>query len=127
MSDTQIILATQLTSYRPKADGSWSISFSTMILNKDQKAIIDSLFQRNCALLIKSSDIDKKDETIMDSIDMDLYDNAKTPSQRMRGVFYRIWEGNGKCDRDGVICTFAEYYKQRMAQQIELLKMEIPH
>ncbi len=127
MAETKLMIPAQLTSYRPKSDFSFSITFSTLVLRDDQREIIHSLFQRNCVLLMKSGDVDKDDEAVMDSVDMDLYDNRKTPSQRMRNVMYRIWENNGKCDIDGVECTFKSYYDQRMANMIEVLKVEMQH
>jgi hypothetical protein len=44
------------------------------------------------------------------------FKNEKTPSQRMRGVLYRLWEQKGK------INTFEQFYREQMEVIIEHFK-----
>ena len=120
-ASNKIILPVILSSYRPKVDGSFSISLTTQILGKQQRDIIHELYQQVCSVLIQDSEITKADESIMDSIDADIHDTAKTPSQRLRAVFYLIW----KQDDPTEIVTFKEFYRSKMESIIDHFKAKL--
>jgi hypothetical protein len=50
---------------------------------------------------------------------MDIYDNRKTQSQRLRGVLYKVWE-QGTQDLD-----FKTYYKQKTEEIIQHYKNKL--
>ena len=61
-----------LSSYRPRADGSWSITLSTNILRADEKVVIDGMHQQLCCVLLKDSEVLNDELEAFDSVDMDL-------------------------------------------------------
>lgn len=109
-----------MSSYRPRVDGSWTITFSTNILRPDEKIIVDRMHQQVCCLLIKAAEnIDESEHEAMDSIDLDLIDDKKTPSQRLRNVLFVKWKQEGG---DG---EFKEYYKVYMEKIIDHYKAKL--
>ena len=108
-----------LSSYRPKSDGSWGITLSTQILRKDEKAVIDSMHNQMCCILLKDGDINTQEIEVFDSIDMETIDTKLTPSKRLYNVFWRMWEQEGK---EG---EFKEYYKVKMETLIEHFKQKL--
>lgn len=115
----KIMLPAILTSYRPKADGSWSVTLSTNILRADEKVIIDAMHQQLCCVLLKDSDILAEELEAFDSVEMDFIDAKVTPSQRLRNVFYRLWEKEGKQGE------FKEFYRVKMENIVEHFKFKL--
>lgn len=107
----KLIVAAIVTNYRPRVDGSFNITLNTNVLSKEQKAVVDELFQKPCYVLIKEGEITPDESQILDSVQIDL--QQKPPSQRLRGVLYRCWEQN-----DGGHLDFADYYKFQMEKLI---------
>jgi len=105
-----------LSSYRPRADGSWSITLSTNILRADEKVVIDGMHQQLCCVLLKDSEVLNDELEAFDSVEMDLIDAKITPSQRFRNILYRLWEQEGKNGE------FKEFYKVKMEQLCEHFK-----
>ena len=112
----KIMLPAILSSYRPRTDGSWSVTLSTNILRADEKVIIDRMHQQLCCVLIKDSDILNDELEAFDSIEMDLIDAKITPSQRFRNILFRLWEQENKQGE------FKEFYKIKMDQLCEHFK-----
>jgi hypothetical protein len=111
--ENKILFPAILSGYNPKVDGSFTIRFSTNVLRSDEKQIIDAMFQKVCVVMVKSEGINdvkfESDEIeAFDSVDMDLVDNKKTPSQRLRDVLYRLWEQEGKESE------WKEFYKTKI-------------
>jgi hypothetical protein len=50
---------------------------------------------------------------------MDLIDAKVTPSQRLRNVFYRLWEQEGKAGE------FKEFYRVKMETLVEHYKQKL--
>jgi hypothetical protein len=115
----KLLIPTILTAYRPKADGSWSVSFSTPILNREQKQIIDSLHNQACFLLIKEAEISADEVELIDSVDVDL-GNTKTPSKRLKDVLFVCWTQDNKGYTD-----FKDFYKHKMEVLIEHFKSKL--
>ena len=115
---SKIMLPVILSSYRPRNDGSWSITLSTNILKADEKQIIDSMHQQLCCVMIKNSDVLVDEIEAFDSVEMDLVDAKLTPSKRLQNVFYRLWEKDKKGE-------FKEFYRVKMEQLIEHFKNRI--
>lgn len=115
----KIMLPAILTSYRPKADGSWSVTLATNILRADEKVIIDAMHQQLCCVLLKDSDILSEELEAFDSVEMDLIDAKVTPSQRLRNVFYRLWEKEGKQGE------FKEFYRVKMESLVDHYRLKL--
>lgn len=112
----KIIIPAILSSYRPRVDGSWGVSFSTNILSREQKTCIDEMLSTAVMIMIKEGEITKDETEIMDAVDADLIENEKTPSKRLRNVLYLLYVQNG---REG---EFKDFYKFKMEQLITHFK-----
>lgn len=116
-----MLIACTLTQYRPKSDKSFSITFNTLELSKEQKTELDDLFQTHGILYFKGQDkISKSEVDELDKIDLDLYDQKKTQSQRLRGVLYLNWQKNNENYTD-----FKDYYAFKTNQIIEHFKTKL--
>jgi hypothetical protein len=104
----KLIIPAILSSYRPRVDGSWSISFSTNILKKEEKQVIDEMFQKVCCIMIKDSDITNEEIDVFDTIEMGGVNNKKSKSQLQREAIYLLWVKEGKKGSD------KEYYDNYM-------------
>jgi hypothetical protein len=116
----KILIPAQLTGYRPKADKSFSLTFNTMELKPEEKVVVDQLFQQEGFLSFKDSAFTSDETDLFDSLDIDLTDNRKTPSQRLRNVLYRNWE------QDNLGHTvFKDYYSYQMEKLITGFKNKL--
>ncbi len=107
----KLIVAAILNSYRPLKDGSFNVVINTNVLTKDQKTIVDDLYNKPVYVMLKEGEITPDEIDILDSVQIDL--KEKTPSQRLQNVFYRNWEQDTKGFLD-----FREYYKTEMEKLI---------
>ncbi len=106
-----------LSSYRPKVDGSFTLSLNILIPNKEQVNTIIDLYQQEVVVYLKEgSQVTKEETDIIDNVDLDLGD-TKTPSQRLRNVLYVNWQQKNLGYLD-----FKEYYKFQMNKLVEHFK-----
>ena len=64
--------------------------------------------------------ISKSEVEELDKIDLDLYDNKKTQSQRLRSVLYLNWQKDNKG-----FSEFKDYYAHLTNQIIEFYKTKL--
>lgn len=107
---TQIII----TGIRAKVDGSLGLSMCTPELTAEEKVEFMKLQNTN----IDATFI-PKDEPNVPELKVNADMNSKTPSQRLRGVLYVIWEQNGHKD------TFENFYSEQMNKVIEAYKSKL--
>ena len=110
---SKLLIPAVLENYNPRADKTFTIRFSTQQLTTEQKLIIDKLHQQFVFLMIKESEIDNAEQKLMDSLQVELGDNKKTPGQRLRAVLFLNW----KQDPQG-FSTADEHYKHEMEKII---------
>jgi hypothetical protein len=121
-----IIKLTTLNRLSRKADKSVSITFTTAMEQTSEEYLnLDRLFQKDCILAIKEGDSQFKDVELndLDSIDLDIYDNKKSQSQRIRNVLWKIQEQELK--REPTHEEFKEYYRIKTEQLIEHFKNKL--
>lgn len=103
-----------LTRASALSDGGVSVGFHTKELPPEEKIEVMKLFNQTGWLLFSPDSIqesaipEKKSEF-----------ETKTPSQRLRGVLYRVWEQEGKQGE------FEDYYKKFMNNIIDRLKEKL--
>ena len=102
----------QLTAMRPLVDRGMSVTFHTKEINSDEKSKMMDYLMSSGWLLFKENQIQDEDVPAQDA---DL--QIKTPSQRLRGVLYVIWNEKG---RKG---EFRDFYNDWMEKIIEKLKI----
>lgn len=103
-----------ITRISSRVDGSLGISLSTPELSPQEKALFFELHNVECSITIEPIDTPDIPEI---KIDKDL--STKSPSERMRGVLYRLWEKEGK---EG---EFKNFYYKRMESMIEHYKSKL--
>ena len=107
-------IAAQLTGISTRADNSIGIRFvtSTEIINKDELVTLLSFNHAMGWLLFRENAF--KDEDVPAG---DATDSRRTPSQRLRGVLYRVFEATGKPKGE-----FNQWYLNEMERIIDHYK-----
>ena len=121
-----IIKLTTLTRLSRKADKSVSLTFNTSTeQSSDEYLLLDKMFQQDCLIAIKEGGSQFKDVELndLDSIDLDIYDNKKSQSQRIRNVLWKLQEQELK--REPTHEEFKEYYRIKTEQLIEHFKNKL--
>lgn len=110
-----IKLPAYLTGFSSKSDGSASLRFSTQELSAEDFALLKKYLNAFGWMMFSENQI--KHEDIPEAEPVEEWE--KTPSQRLRGALYRLWEKSGKKgDKD-------EHYKQQMEKIIEHIKSKL--
>ena len=103
----KLLTAALLEGYSPRKDKTVTIRFSTQEKTPGQVAEIHEMLDTFGYLYFKPEEqLTKSEIAEIDDLDTDLYDNAKTQSQRLRNVLYKNWEQDDKGHE-----KFKEYYK----------------
>lgn len=114
-----LLLAVVLENYRPRKDGSVSLSFSTQELTTEKVMQVHQCLNSFGALHFKAGEkMNEEDLKLIDSLDLDL-NNGKSQSQRLRGVLYRLWEQSGS------VGEFKEFYRVHTEKIIEHYKLKL--
>lgn len=107
----------QVTSVKPLKDRSWSITLHTKELSSEEyKYIVDALQFEDEGWFIYSPNEIKEEELPKEDAEFE----SKTPSQRLRGVLYRVLEqelGSKPSEEN-----WRRYYNQSMEKIINKLK-----
>lgn len=77
-----------LSSYRPKKDGSMTLTFATQEMTQEQKVDAITHYQQFGWLGF----VDSEDATDLEIPDQDPVREGKTPQQRLRGIMYVYWK-----------------------------------
>jgi hypothetical protein len=103
-----------ITGIRSKVDGSLGISMGTPELSPEEKAEFMRLQGVN--LIVLFNPLDEKDAP---RYKIDRAVETKTPSERLRGVLYVMWE------QSGMKGDFNEFYRSQMEKFIDLVKNKL--
>ena len=104
--------------YRPKVDGSFSITFETNELAPQEVAELASLHNTYGVLYFKQeSQLTEKEMKDLDSLEMEY--NGISKSKRLKNVLYRLWE------QDETTLNNTEYYAKMMDNVIEHFKKKL--
>ena len=118
----RILCPAQLDGYSPRKDRTIGLRFITQEMNALEVANIHQLLDGYGYLYFKSETaLSKAELEELDSLETDLVDNAKTQSQRIRAVLYRLWQNNNEGN-----AGFADFYKFKTEQIITHLKSKLP-
>lgn len=117
-----IILQAQIESVSTRKDRTVKVVIGTQELTPNNAATIFALQNKLASVAIADKDLTETEiETLRQSkYDLEDVPNGKTPSQRLRGVFYRMWEQDNKGYND-----FNLYYINRMENLIEHYKQKL--
>ena len=110
-----IQISAQITSIKPLVDRSASVILHTKELSKEDFLIILEYLGSAGWFLFSEDELKEKDLPKEDSG----YEEGRTPSQRLRGVIYRLWEQSGPKD------DFEGFYRRTMEKIINQLKEKL--
>lgn len=115
-----IILPAQIESIATRKDGTIRVAFGT---NEVMPSVAGDLFSMNnkfCYIALKYEAFRDEEKKAIESLEANNDDGFKSPSQRLRGVLYRLFESKP----DG-FKTFALFYDSKMEQIINHYKNQI--
>ena len=117
---SKIICPVVLDGYSRRKDRTVSLRFITQEKSSSEIMQIDSMTDQYGILYFRGQeDMNHEEIKELDSIDLDLYDEPKSQSKRLRNVLYIIWK------QEGEIGDFKKYYKQKTEEVIQHFKDKI--
>ena len=115
----KILTAGQLDGYQRRKDKTVSLRFITQEKTSGEIADIDRLVDTFGILYFRGQEKLNQDEVEeLDAIELDLYDEPKSQSQRLRNVLYKIWQQN----EEG---QFREFYRHETERIIQHYKNKL--
>jgi len=119
MENNEILqLPATVEAINSRVDGSWSLKIGTQELSEEQAAILLKLNRKLGFFLFKASPLEEADVIDIPESKPE-FKGDKTPSQRLRGVLYVLWEQTKPTK------TFDEFYRGKMESVIEWVKEKL--
>lgn len=117
-----LIFSATVEGIKTRKDRTLSISLGTQEFAPEGYANLFSYNQKLIQVLIKEEDITDKEIEELKNNQFDEFDKRadKTPSQRLRNVFYVLWMQDTKGFNE-----FKDYYDYRMEALIDYVKEQI--
>lgn len=112
----KIILEGVIEGLSTRNDGSVKVSFVTQELDPSTGGNLFQLRNKFCKALFSDSNITPIEEELVDNTELRGGKKAKSPSQRLRAVMYRIHE------QQGIPVEFEKWYASEMETLIEQYK-----
>lgn len=112
-----ITLPVVLENYSPRKDKSVSLRFSTQEMTSAQIVEIHERLEKFGVMYFKCSErLSEAELKGLEDMEVDVYDEPKSQSKRIRSVLYLLWK------QEGEVGTFAEYYRIKTDKYIDFLK-----
>jgi hypothetical protein len=120
MPDETILLQIPATieSISSRVDGTWSLKVGTQELDEESAKAVLALNRRLGYFIFKESAIREADLVDIPESSPE-FKGDKTPSQRLRGVLYVLWE------QTKATKTFDEFYRMKMESIITWVKEKL--
>lgn len=113
----RIITSGVLDGYQRRKDRSVSLRFITQEKTSAELMEIDAALEMYGVLYFRGKEKLSNDEVDeLDKIELDIFDQPKTQSQRLRGVLYKVFE------KEGSKGDFKTFYKQKTDKIIQHFK-----
>lgn len=103
-----------------RKDKTWKITIGTNELTPEKAVGVLALQNAFGFIAFKEQEFRHDEETALDEIDLDLGGGGKSPSQRLRNVFFVLFKANNKGFK-----TFKDYYANAMEGVIDFYKGKI--
>jgi hypothetical protein len=115
----KLLIPVQLDNYSNRKDKTVSIRFITQEMSPVQIMNIHKMIDAYGYLYFKAeTEITQSEKEELDALHTDLLDDpSKTPSRRLRGALYRLWEQDPKG-----FTEFGGFYKSHMEKLIQQIK-----
>lgn len=117
---SMIIIPAQLESVGTRKDKTLKLTFGTNELSPAQASELFTIANQFGYLAFKDENFKREELNAVESLKSELEDTLKKPSQRLRGVLFRLFEQ----DNDG-FKTFSKYYDSKMEQLINHYKSKL--
>ena len=115
----KILTAAQLDGYQRRKDRTVSVRFITQEKTSTEVAEIDQMVDTFGVLYFRGEDTFNRDEVEeLDAIELDLYDEPKSQSQRLRNVLYKVWQQQEQGE-------FKEFYRHETERIIQHYKNKL--
>lgn len=115
-----IILPAQLESYRSLKDRSVKVTFETGELSPSQAGDLQANILKEGFLAFNSDVFTEKQKELLNSMEAEYTDTNKTPSQRLRGVLWHLFNKAPEGYK-----TFPAYYENKMEELINHFKSKL--
>ena len=115
-----LILPGIIENITTRKDKTLKVTFGTNELRSEQAGELVKLNQEFCYLSFKKDEFKARDLEIIAGIQSEFEFNEKPPAQRLRAVFYRLWEQDKQGYKD-----FELYYRFQMEKVIEHFKSKL--
>ena len=120
MSEERVICVAGLDGYSRRKDGSLTLRFATAEQTSAFVHSVDQLYGEYGILYFRASNVIPDDDLKqLDDHDIDIFDQPKTQSQRLRAVLYKCWVNDGSSGK------FDAYYRQQTERIIEHYKAKL--
>jgi len=117
---SKILTPAILDGYTRRKDRTISLRFITQEKTSSEVMNIDETLDQFGVLYFRGEEnMNGVEIAELDNIDLDLYDEPKSQSQRMRNVLFILWRQEGEKG------DFKKYYKQKTEKIIQHLKNKI--
>lgn len=115
-----MLLQIQIESVSTRKDRTYKLVLGTQELSPKDASELFSLNNNLAYCYISPKRIESEMIDKIDEASIDMVDTIKSPSKRMKAVFYLIWQGN-----NGGYEDFELFYRNRMEMLISQLKERI--
>lgn len=115
-----ITIPAQLENVATRKDKTLKLIFGTNELTPEQITFLFSSANSFGYLAFKIESFKREELNVIENLKADIDDNLKTPSQRLRGVLYVLYEK----DNEG-FKTFTKFYEYKMEQLITFIKTKL--
>ncbi len=117
---TILQLPATIESINSRADGTWTLKLGTQEINEEQSKAVIKLNRKLGWFIFKENPLKESDLVDIPEIEPE-FKTDKSPSQRLRGVLYVLWEKKYKAKGD----DFDDFYKKQMEKIITWAKEKI--
>ncbi|MDA8959080.1 hypothetical protein N9F11_01530 [Akkermansiaceae bacterium] len=115
----KILTAAILDGYQRRKDKTVSLRFITQEKTSGEIADIDRLVDTFGIVYFRGQERLNQDEVDeLDAVELDLYDEPKSQSQRLRNVLYKVWQQNQEGD-------FKQFYRHETERIIQHYKNKL--
>lgn len=115
-----IIIPAILESYRSLKDKTIKLTFETNEPTPEQLTGVALNIQKFGYLAFKEEPFSNREKDVIENLKSDYEEKTKTPAQRLRAVFYRLWEKEPEGFKNAV-----DHYNSKMETLIEHFKNKL--
>ena len=115
-----ILISGILDTINSLKDKTVKLTFSLNELTPEKIGEVWSCLNQFVYLGIKIEPFKQEEENLIESLEADFEDKKKSPAQRLRGIFYRLWQQESEGYED-----FGRYYEFKMNKVSEHFKAKL--